>query len=160
MLAEEPRTVPGVSIATLDRWRAEALLSKAGGARLTPAAFRRLLKPEGMCLACEQLGEYQRVLVRSFARTLEAGDPPSIREAYVAGDGLCLPHLRLALGLMDDRDTANALAQHFLISIRSCATGLERFLAASASPASLSPASTPPDVRMRAVERCSGRLGR
>src|SRR5438128_1781603 len=93
MLAEEPRTLPGVSTATLYHWLAETMLEKATGARLTPAELRVLLKPEGMCLACEQLGEYQRALVQSLVRTLESGDPPSAREAYFRRDGLCLPHL-------------------------------------------------------------------
>jgi len=45
------------------------------------------------------------------------------------------------------------------ITIWTCATGLERFLAASASPASVSRANATPDVWMRAVERFSRRLG-
>ena len=57
------------------------------------------------------------------------------------------PTSALALGVMDD------------ITIWTCATGLERFLAASASPASVSRANATPDVWMRAVERFSRRLG-
>jgi hypothetical protein len=112
-----------------------------------------------MCLACEQLGEYQRAVVRGLVRTLESGDPSSVRAAYFRGDGLCLPHLRLAFGVVDDRDTASALGQRFLKGIESCATGLERVLASSADAATAPPAATPDEVGMRAVERFSGRLG-
>ena len=135
------------------------MLKKVSGARLTPAEFRAVLKPEGMCLACEQLGEYQRALVQSLVRTLEAGDPPSVHEAYFRGDGLCLPHLRLALGVVDDRVTAKSLAEHFLKGIQASAKELEGFLAASTDTTASSPVTAAAEVWMRAVERFSGRLG-
>lgn len=116
MLAQEPAAVPGLGTATLYRWLAEALLGKARRARLRPAEFRTLLKPEGMCLACEQLGDYQRAVVHSLIRMLESVETGAVREAYFQGDGLCLPHLRLGLGVVDDRDTATAVVQHFLVS--------------------------------------------
>lgn len=163
MIAEEPSTSPGVNTAALYRWFAEAMLTRAGwckprAERFTAADLRALLKPEGMCLACEQLGEYQRAIVHGLVRTLESNDPPSVREAYFRGDGLCLPHLRLALGTVEDRQIATSLARHFLNGIHAIALDLEAFLAsANADPASSTPRSS--DASRRAVERFTGRPG-
>lgn len=163
VLAEEPQTAPGADTAALYRRLAEAMLAQAGwgqprAERLTAPEMRALLKPDGMCLACEQLGEYQRAVVQGLVRTLESNDPPSFREAYFRGDGLCLPHLRPALGVVEDREIANSLARHFLGGIHAITVDPEAFLKAArhVTAASL-PASS--DACRRAIERFTGRLG-
>lgn len=163
LLAEEPEPTPGVNTAALYRWLAEAMLAQAGwgksrAVRLTAAEMRALLKPEGMCLACEQLGEYQRAIVHGLVSALESNNPPLVRETYFRGAGLCLPHLRLALSAVEDRQIATSLARHFLGGIHALAVDLGAFLnAVNATTASSTPASS--DPCRRAVERFTGRLG-
>jgi hypothetical protein len=163
MLAEEREAAPGANTAALYRGLTEAMLAQPGwgkprAERLTAAEMRALLKPEGMCLACEQLGEYQRAIVLGVVRTLESNNPPVVREGYFRGDGLCLPHLRLALGAVEDRQIATSLAHQFLGGIQAIAVDLEAFVnAVNAATASSTPASS--DACRRAVERFTGRLG-
>ena len=159
MLAQEPSSFPGLGTATLYRWLADALLEKARRSRFTPAEFRTLLRPEGMCLACEQLGDYQRAVVQTLVRALEAREMTAIKKTYFEGEGLCLPHLRLGLGVVDNRETAAALVEHFLKGVEAVARDLETFLA-SPPAATAAPGEAPgAPAWERAVERFSGRLG-
>jgi hypothetical protein len=84
-------------------------------------AFRALLKPDGMCPACERINEDQRAMVRAIVSALSASEA---RAVYRTGAGLCLPHLRLALGIVDDPSASSCLVTHFL-------RGIESFVAAS-----------------------------
>ncbi len=162
LLAEEAQSLPGFSAATLYQWLAEALLKQAGWEdsgryRVAPAAFRTLLKPEGMCVACEQLGEYQRAIAQALVRTLASGAPPAIHDSYLRGDGLCLPHLRLALGLAHHVDTERLLKKHFLGRLEALSRELADFREGAASGAAGEKKGS--DAWLRAVERFAGRLG-
>lgn len=162
LLGEEARTIPGVSTATLYRWLTEALLGEAGcrGAgdrRPQPSRLRALLEPRGDCLACEQLGGYETAVVGALVRTLASGKPPTVRQAYLNGDGVCLPHLRTALDLADRPPAAELLAGHFLNGLRTLADQLGAFLDAH-TPASPRRQRPDADVWLRAVERFVGSL--
>ncbi len=63
--------------------------------------------------------------------TLAPGKPDALRESYFGGDGLCLPHLRLALGLTEYRDAVGDLTRHFPSRLEGLATDLVTFLEAS-----------------------------
>jgi hypothetical protein len=163
LLAAEGETVRDFSTATLYRWLGEVLLAKAGWGEsetyhLSPRRLRALLRPEGACLACEELGEYQRAVVGSLVRALASGAPSALVDTYFRGDGLCLPHLRLALGLTEYGDTIDQLAAHFLSRIQRLTTELEAFLKAFAQDGLLGEKSQS-DVWRRAAERFAGRLG-
>ena len=107
--------------------------------RYTPGhqAFRALLKPDGMCPACERINEDQRAMVRAIVSALSA---PEARVVYRTGAGLCLPHLRIALGIVDDPSASSCLVTHFL-------RGIESFVAASGEDRD-------------GIERLTGYLGR
>lgn len=161
LLAEEAQSLPGFAAATLYQWLAEALLKQAGWddsgrwGRLGPAAFRALLKPEGICLACEQLDEYQRSIAQTLVSTLASGEPPGIRDAYLRGDGLCVPHLRLALSVAHHADTERLLTRHFLDRLDALSRELAWFREEVSNGAV---AGAESDVWRRAVERFTGRL--
>jgi len=135
----------------------EAARGGSGGRRLSGKRFRALLEPRGGCLACEQLEAYQRAVIGGLVRTLAAGDPPAVREAYHGGDGLCLPHLRTALDVADDPGTADLLTEQFCDQLRALAGRLEAFLEAR-SRDSAGRGTSETDVWLRAAERFSGRL--
>lgn len=164
LLAEEAETIPGFSTATLFRSLIDALLSGARGGgsgrhRLGRRAFRALLRPEGGCLACEQLGDYERAVIGGLVEALTAGRPPEIREMYVHGDGLCLPHLCIALDRAGTSGTADLLRERFQSRLEALAAELEAFVEAHAPNGSRQEKSHS-DVWLRAVEQFSGRLAR
>jgi hypothetical protein len=163
MLAAEARTIAGFSTATLYRWLAEALLREAG--RVGPGrhrgnrrGLRALLKLRADCLACEHLGDYEQAVVGGLVRTLASGEPATVREAYLHGDGLCLPHFRLALDLADRRDAVELLSERFLAGLEVLATELEAFLDAH-TPGGADRAKADSDIWLRAAERFAGKLG-
>jgi hypothetical protein len=155
LLAEETRSVPGFSTATLYGWLAQALLHDV---RRRPAAVRGLVKRDGECLACEQLGAHEQTVVRDLVRLLASGQPATIRETYLAGDGVCLPHLGAALDVADDRETSSLLTEHFLGRLRELVGELEAFREAATRDGS-TPANAAPDPWVRAAERFAGKLG-
>lgn len=162
LLAEEARTITGFSTATLYRWLTEALLREAGwdgsgGHRSRRRGFRALLEARGACLACQQLGEYERAVIGGLVRTLTSGEPPTVRDAYLRGDGLCLPHLRIALDLTDHPGTIDLLSGRFRDSLRALAVELEVFLQAH-TPNGAGQGKSDSDVWVRAAERFAGRL--
>jgi len=53
------------------------------------------LVPSGRCPACQVLAETEEMLIRTLLATLPE---PAFRDAYAGSAGLCLPHLRAALG--------------------------------------------------------------
>lgn len=162
LLAEEAQTIRGFSAATLYRWLTETLLREAGrlgagGSRPGRGRFRALLKPSAGCLACQQLGEYERAVTGGLVRTLSSGEPPTVREAYLRGDGLCLPHLRIALDVAEDPDTADLLTEHFCDQLQALAGRLDAFLEAHTADGAVR-RTVDPDAWLRAAERFSGRL--
>lgn len=164
LLAEEAETIPGFSTATLYRSLIDALLSRARGGgsgshRLARRAFRALLRPEGGCFACEQLGDYERAVIGGLVETLTAGEPPTIRETYVQGDGLCLPHLRIALDRAGNSATADLLRERFQSRLESLAAELEAFVEAH-TPNGSEREKSDSDVWLRAVEQFAGRVAR
>ena len=77
------------------------------------------LKPRKRCPACEHREEQTRSLLSALAEELGT---PEIVEALRASDGLCLPHLRLALGFVKEDtsyETLLTLARAKLESLRS-----------------------------------------
>ncbi len=159
LLAEETRTIRGFSAATLYRWLTEALLEEAGGRsdrrRQSRSRFRHLLEARGGCLACQQLRDYEQAVIDGLIGTLTSGEPPSVRAAYVKGTGLCLPHLRVALDLADDPETADLLREQFLKHLRALSDELAAFLA-SHTPAGAARGPADSDVWLRAAEQFAG----
>jgi hypothetical protein len=62
--------------------------------------------PSGRCPACQVLAESEEMLVQTLLATLPQ---PAFREAYMASAGVCLPHLRQALGQVEDEPTFTVL---------------------------------------------------
>lgn len=163
LIAVEARPMSGFSTAALYQRLIQDLLREAAPGRspwplLARRRFRTLLKPAGPCLACEQIAEHQRVEVVGLLDALGSGGRPSLVAAYRRSEGLCLPHLRLALELATDTATFDLLAGQFLGSLDALATGLETFLSSAADDhGAAAPRARP--VWFRAVERIAGSLG-
>ena len=160
LLAEETRTVRGFSAATLYCWLTDALLEEAArdGSRRrwrSRSRFRDLVEPRGGCLACRQLGAYERAAIGGLVGTLASGEPPSVMTAYVGGPGLCLPHLRVALDLTDHPGTADLLREQVLKRLRALSDELEVFLAAH-TPGGPDQGRADFDVWLRAAEQFAG----
>jgi hypothetical protein len=162
MLGEEARTIRGVSTATLYQWLASDLRRRAGPGRsgwhgLGRRRFRALLEPRGACLACEQIGEYEQAVATSLIEALGPAGPPALHTAFERSDGLCLPHLRIALDLGPRPEVFDALAGRFLASLDALVVKLEHFLSTEADEReSRSPVVA--DVWLRAVEQFAGRM--
>jgi hypothetical protein len=67
------------------------------------------LAPHALCLICQHLSETEAMLIRTLLAVLL--DPP-FQNAYRTSSGLCLPHLRLALGQSNDEATFAFLRDH------------------------------------------------
>lgn len=110
----------------LYRWLAGELLAKlawdgsSGTSSLRQRAFRALLKPHGMCPACDVISGHQRATVRAIVESLST---TQARAEYLTGGGLCLPHLRLALGVVEEPSAADCMIAHFLRVVDGFATG-------------------------------------
>jgi hypothetical protein len=70
------------------------------------AAQAERLMPQGPCPACAQQEEMERIYLHELLRHL---DDPRLRQAYLASAGVCLPHLRRALRLMEGDAQRQAL---------------------------------------------------
>jgi hypothetical protein len=163
MLGDEARTIRGLSAATLYQWLASDLLRRAGPGTsgwhgLGRRRFRALLVLRGSdCLACEQIGEYERAVATSLIEGLGPAGPPALHVAFERSDGLCLPHLRIALDLGPSPEVFDALAERFLASLDALVLELEQFLSTEATGRERrSPEGA--EVWLRAAERFAGRL--
>jgi len=67
-----------------------------------------LLQPDGRCPLCRERDETERLLIRSLGEGL-AETADDFRTAFRRSDGLCLPHLRLALCTITDSPTVDVL---------------------------------------------------
>lgn len=67
-----------------------------------------LLHPDGRCPLCRERDETERLLIRTLEEGL-AESADDFRAAFRQSDGLCLPHLRLALCAIADAATADVL---------------------------------------------------
>jgi hypothetical protein len=76
--------------------------------RRPPDEARELLQPGGTCHLCRQRAETELLLIRTLAEGL-AETKDDFRAAFCRSDGLCLPHLRLALCTISDTATADLL---------------------------------------------------
>jgi hypothetical protein len=81
--------------------------------RSTPESLRKraetvlgTLKPRKRCPACEHRDELTRDLLSAFLEDLRS---PEMTEALRNSEGLCLPHLRLALGSINDDEAYELL---------------------------------------------------
>ncbi|MHB1415936.1 MAG: DUF6062 family protein [Chloroflexota bacterium] len=81
----------------------------------------RELAPQGECLACRYLAESSRRHVDTLLAYLE---DDQLRERYEASRGLCLPHLREALGRVDAPDQREVLLAVFSRQIAAFAASL------------------------------------
>lgn len=84
----------------------------------TGGAARGDLRPVGQCPACRTREQQERTTVDVITEGL---GEPSFRAAYVASNGLCLPHLRLALEMVTNQEDFatlrdNAVAKYDQIS--------------------------------------------
>lgn len=82
--------------------RMNALLGKPGG----HASASPVRQPTRPCPACEVLEETESRLIRTLVKGL-AGE--QFRTAYAESDGLCLPHLRAALGNASRQEAFDSL---------------------------------------------------
>lgn len=123
----------GMSPARLCAWLLGALsmrLSKAERSTRTPPSPRaqaprwlrrkavpgegiaKHLEAKGDCPACEDLSRYERSLLWSLQRFLvPTKEDETIRRLYQASDGLCFPHLRLALEEVEEQPSVDFLLQ-------------------------------------------------
>lgn len=63
------------------------------------------------CPACELRQESERSLIRTLVASLDGADA---RTGYETSDGLCIPHLRRALGQAKERESFACLRDHAL----------------------------------------------
>ncbi len=63
------------------------------------------------CPACELRRESERSLIRTLVASLDSADA---RAGYETSDGLCIPHLRQALGQAKERENFACLRDHAL----------------------------------------------
>ena len=80
------------------------------------------LAPQQRCPACAHRDEVTRDLLSALAEDLSTSD---VQEALQASDGLCLPHLRLALGSAND----DSVYETLLVIQRGKLEGLKHELA-------------------------------
>ena len=73
-----------------------------------PRSACELLRPEGGCPICRERDEAELQLVRVLGEGL-AESAEEFRAAIRQSDGLCLPHLRLALCVLGEAETGAAL---------------------------------------------------
>ena len=83
--------------------RMSSLLGKQGGNVASPVR-----QPTRPCPACEVLEETESRLTRTLVKGLAA---EQFRTAYSESDGLCLPHLRTALGSAPRREVFDCLKE-------------------------------------------------
>jgi hypothetical protein len=69
--------------------------------------FLKRLEPQGRCPACEQVEITQRIATATLLENLSERD--GMATEFQASEGLCLPHLRLAVKASDNSDTLNGL---------------------------------------------------
>ncbi len=82
--------------------RVSGLLGKPGG----NASASPVRQPTRPCPACEVLEETESRLVRTLVKGLAE---EQFRTAYAESDGVCLPHLRRAMGSAPQRDAFDNL---------------------------------------------------
>ncbi len=75
----------------------------------TSAAARGDLRPEGQCPACRVREQQEGTAVDVM---IEGLSEPSFRAAYLASNGLCLSHLRLALARATNQEDFSRLRDH------------------------------------------------
>jgi hypothetical protein len=73
-----------------------------------PRSACELLRPEGQCPICQERDEAEVQSVRVLGEGL-AESADEFRAEFRQSDGLCLPHLRLALCTLGDDETGAAL---------------------------------------------------
>ena len=78
----------------------------AGSMRTQMEGFLAALAPRKPCPACKQREEITRNTLAGLMKDLLA---PELRQALQASEGLCLPHLRRALGAAKDDSTYDIL---------------------------------------------------
>jgi len=81
--------------------------------------------PRKRCPACEHLDEATRNILSALIEDLDVAD---LTEALQASDGLCLPHLRLALGYVKDASTCEKLLAIHREKLESLKTELGEFI--------------------------------
>jgi hypothetical protein len=81
--------------------------------------------PRKRCPACEHLDEATRNILSALIEDLDVAD---LTEALQASEGLCLPHLRLALGSIKDGSTCEKLLAIHREKLESLKTELGEFI--------------------------------
>ncbi len=82
------------------------------GPRARQSGDRRPLVPTRECLVCRVLADTEAILVRTLLATLPE---PAFQDAYSDSSGLCLPHLRRAVGQAGDEVTFAMLRDATLV---------------------------------------------
>lgn len=83
------------------------------------------LKPGKRCPACEHREEATRSLLSAFMEDLRT---PEMVEALRASEGLCLPHLQMALGSVNDEFAYEALLTLYRAKLESLEGELAEFI--------------------------------
>jgi hypothetical protein len=88
------------------------------------------LRRTGRCPACEAQRQYAAYVMAEFAKTVALGEElPEIRDMYLAGDGLCLPHWRAVEELLSSPDARALVAEKQREMVASLKAALEADLA-------------------------------
>jgi uncharacterized protein DUF6062 len=83
------------------------------------------LTPRKRCPVCEHRDEVTRAILSALVEGLKT---PELTEALQASDGLCLPHLRLALEHVKDRSTCEKLLMIHRAKLEGLRTELAEFI--------------------------------
>jgi uncharacterized coiled-coil protein SlyX len=91
--------------------------------------FRELVG-ERACRLCQDESAFQEIVLAELARGLTSG---SLRSAYAASAGCCLPHLAALLGAVPDGDTGRFLLETTLDQLRRLTQELDTYEEESAN---------------------------
>jgi len=126
------------------------------GKRSSAAPLASRLRPSEGCPACTIRAQAERRYTDVLVVNI---DDARLAEAYASGDGLCLPHLALALEGVQDEPTLQSLLQPQLARYRAMLAELAEFIRKSDHRFRQEPLGPEGDVWLRAMNALVGGAG-